>query len=73
MFKLFKKLFSNFSNNVPDVFSPKYEEYLLRQYGSADKMNNSITLLVIADTHGTLDEDEFRQHMEINNMIYVLC
>lgn len=71
MFKLFKKLFSNDSNSVPDIFSPKYEEYLLKQYGNSDKINNSITLLVIADTHGTLDEDEFRQYMA--NKQYDIC
>ena len=64
MFILFKKLFSNDSNSVPDIFSSKYEEYLLKQYGNADEINNSITLLVIADTHGTLDEDEFKQYLE---------
>ena len=71
MFKLFKKLFSNSSNSVPDIFSPKYEEHLLKQYGNSDKINNSITLLVIADTHGTLDEDEFKQY--ISNKQYDMC
>ncbi|MBE5806645.1 MAG: hypothetical protein E7313_08100 [Clostridiales bacterium] len=71
MFKLFKKLFSNSSNSVPDIFSPKYEEFLLKQYGNSDKLNNSITLLVIADTHGTLDEDEFKQYM--TNKQYDIC
>ena len=63
MFKLFKKLFSNSSNSSPNNFSPKYEEYLLNQYGNADKINNCISLLVIADTHGTLDEDKFKQYL----------
>ena len=71
MFNLFKKLFSNYSNGIPDIFSPKYEEYLLKQYGNSDKINNSITLLVIADTHGTLDEDEFKQY--ISNKQYDIC
>lgn len=71
MFKLFNKLFSNHSNNIPDIFSPKYEEYLLKQYGNADKINNSISLLVIADTHGTLDEDKFKQYLE--NKQYNIC
>ena len=63
MFKLWKNIFSNYSNSIPDIFSPKYEEYLLKQYGNADKINNSISLLVIADTHGTLDEDKFKQYL----------
>jgi len=71
MFKLFNKLFSNHSNSIPNAFSPKYEEYLLKQYGNADKINNSISLLVIADTHGTLDEDKFRQYLE--NKQYDVC
>lgn len=71
MLKLFNKLFSKHSNSIPDVFSPKYEEYLLKQYGNADKINNSISLLVIADTHGTLDEDKFRQYLE--NKQYDVC
>ena len=71
MFKLFKQLFSNHSNSIHYLFSPKYEEQLLKQYGSADKMNNSIFLLVIADTHGTLDEDEFKKY--IANKQYDIC
>ena len=71
MFKFFIKLFSNSSNSFPDVFSPKYEEYLLKQYGNSDKINNSITLLVIADTHGTLNEDEFKKYLE--NRQYDIC
>ena len=34
-------------------------------------INNSISLLVIADTHGTLDEDEFKQY--ISNKQYDIC
>ena len=73
MFKLFKKIFSNYSNSIPDIFSQKYEEYLLKQYGNADKINNSITVFLIADTHGTLNEDKLNNTYQINNMIYVLC
>lgn len=66
-----KNIFFNYPKNVPNIFSPKYEEYLLKQYGSADKMNNNITLLVIVDTHGTFDEDEFKQY--IANRQYDVC
>ena len=73
MFNLFKKLFSNHLNRVPDIFSPKYEEYLLKQYGNVDNINNSISLLVIADTHGTLNEDKFKQYLENKQYdIYVM-
>ena len=61
MLKLFKKIFSNHFNRVPNIFSPKYEEYLLKQYGNADNINGSITLLLIADTHGTLNENKFKE------------
>lgn len=71
MLNFLKKIFLNSSNYVPDMFSPKYEEYLLKQYGNADKINNAITLLVIADTHGTLDEDKFKQY--ILNKQYDVC
>lgn len=71
MLNFLKKFFLNSSNYVPDMFSPKYEEYLLKQYGNADKINNAITLLVIADTHGTLDEDKFKQY--ILNKQYDVC
>lgn len=71
MFNFLKNIFFNYPKNVPNIFSPKYEEYLLKQYGSADKMNNNITLLVIADTHGTLDENEFKQY--IANKQYDVC
>lgn len=64
MFKLIKKLFFNYSNDSVDIFSPKYEEYLLKQYGNADIINNNISLLIIADTHGTLDENKFKQYLE---------
>lgn len=70
MFNLFKKIFSN-QNNIPNYYSHKYKEYLLKQYGNADKINNNITLLLIADTHGTLDEDSFRQY--ISNQQYDIC
>lgn len=71
MFKLFKKIVSNYSNSIPDYFSPKYEEYLLKQYGKADVINNSITSLLIADTHGTLIEDDFKRY--IANKQYDIC
>lgn len=71
MFELLKNIFSNYSNSIPDIFSPKYEEYLSKQYGNADKINNSITLLLIADTHGTLDEDKFKQY--ITDKQYDIC
>lgn len=64
MVKLFNKLFSNNFNSMPDAFSPKYEEYLLKQYGNSNKINNSIVLLLIADTHGTLDEEKFKVFIE---------
>ena len=71
MFKLFKNIFSKHSYSIPDILSPKYEEYLLKEYGCVDKINNSITLLLIADTHGTLDEEKFKQF--IIHKQYDLC
>lgn len=64
----FKNIFSNHQINTS---SPKYEKYLLKQYGNANKINNSISLLLIADTHGSLDEFKFKQYLENKN--YDIC
>lgn len=75
MLSFLKKLFSNNNttntNNIPHYTSPKYENYLFNQYGNADKINSSITLLLIADTHGSLDEDKFKQFL--TNKEYDIC
>lgn len=71
MFNFLKNLFSNSKEKIPNIFSPNYENYLLKQYGNADRINNNITLLVISDTHGTLDEDTFKHFLE--NKHYDIC
>lgn len=70
IFNSIKKFFSNF-NSVPSHFSPKYEEYLLKKYGTADKISHSLSLLIISDTHGTLDEEEFKRYLASKH--YDLC
>lgn len=66
---IFSKLFDK--NKEPDMFSPKYENYLMKKYGNCDSIQDSISLLIIADTHGTLDETEFRDYLK--DKTYDVC
>ena len=70
MFNLINKLF-NKEEKQPNIFSPRYEEYLLKKYGKIDNINNNVSLLIISDTHGTLVEDEFSSY--IKNKNYDAC
>ena len=49
MFDFINKLF-NKEEKQPNIFSPKYEEYLLKKYGRSDTFNKNISLLIISDT-----------------------
>jgi len=69
MFDFFKKIFCN--STLPDIFSPKYEEFLLKNYGVCDEIQNNINLLIISDTHGCLNEEEFKKFLLENE--YDLC
>jgi predicted phosphodiesterase len=71
MLKFIKKFFSKKEQEIVDYKSPKYEEALLTKYGKADKINNKISLLIIADTHSTLNEEEFFNY--INEKKYDVC
>lgn len=70
MFNLISKLFSR-EEQPPDIFSAKYEEYLLKKYGKSDEFNGNVSLLIISDTHGTLDEESFINHLKDKN--YDVC
>lgn len=70
MFGFINKLF-NKEAKQPNIFSPKYEEYLLKKYGRSDTFNKNISLLIISDTHGTLDEDNFINY--IKSIKYDAC
>lgn len=51
----------------PNIFSSHYEEYLLKQSGKSDNIDNSISLLIISDTHGTLNEETFFEYLKNKN------
>ena len=70
MFNLISKLFSR-EEQQPDIFSAKYEEYLLKKYGKSDEFNGNVSLLIISDTHGTLDEESFINYLKDKN--YDVC
>ena len=70
--KIFNKLFAKqYTKEAPDMFSLDYEDYLMKKYGKCDNLIGNISILVIADTHGTLNEDDFKKYLE--NKSYDLC
>jgi predicted phosphodiesterase len=72
MLNLLKKIFSKSEEfELPSNMSPKYEEALLKKYGKSDILNKNISLLIIADTHGTLNEEQFYEY--IKNKNYDVC
>ena len=44
-----------------NMYNKNYEHKLYKKYGKCRKINSAIKLLVIADTHGTLNELEFKE------------
>lgn len=55
--------------------NPKFknqENKLLELYGNCDSFNKSIKMIVIADTHGCLKENEFFEFISQNN-IFDIC
>lgn len=70
MFNLINKLF-NKEEKQPDMFSSRYEDYLLKKYGKSDEINGNVSLLIISDTHGTLDENSVSNY--IRNKKYDAC
>lgn len=59
---LFDKLRTLFQEEL-NMYNRNYEEKLLKKYGIANNINNDIKLLIIADTHGTLNEEKFSSFM----------
>lgn len=70
MLNFIDKLFSR-EEQQPDIFSTKYEEYLFKKYGKSDVFNKNVSLLIISDTHGTLNENSFRNYLK--NKYYDVC
>ena len=69
MLNLLKRFFSK--EEIPNYLSPKYEEALFKKYERATKVDKKISLLVIADTHGTLNEEHFYEYLK--NKDYDIC
>lgn len=66
--KILRKIFDK---KNPDVFSSHYENYLFKQYGKSNNIEDSVSLLIISDTHGTLDEESFVKYLQ--NQTYDAC
>ena len=72
MFNLISRLFSR-EEQQPDIFSTKYEEYLVKKYGKSDEFNGNVSLLIISDIHGTLDEKWFINYLKDKNYdVYIM-
>lgn len=50
-----------------NMYKDNYEEKLSKRYGDCGEINKDIKLLIIADTHGTLNEEKFSSFMKDNN------
>lgn len=66
---IFNKLLNK--DKKSNFFSPSYEKYLMKLYGKCNDLKKDISLLIISDTHGTLDEDSFKEYIKNNK--YDIC
>ena len=48
------------------------EPILYKLYGNSRMLNNNISILVISDTHNTLNEEDFKRFISLNNN-YDIC
>ena len=74
IFRRFNSLFNKTNNNnndINDIYDSNYENKLYNIYGNCNTLNKKIRLLIIADTHGSLNENEFREFL--NNNYYDCC
>lgn len=70
MFNFIDKLFSR-EEQQPNTFSTKYEKYLFEKHGKSDLFNKNVSLLIVSDTHDTLNENLFRNYLKDKN--YDVC
>lgn len=70
LFDLIKSLYGK--EESLNMYNKNYEEKLFKKYGKCNSVNDDIKLLIIADTHGTLNENKFKEFM-INNQEYDAC
>ena len=65
-----KECFRN--NEELNMYNRNYEEKMCKKYGECNTISSDIKLLIIADTHGTLREEEFSLFMK-DNKEYDAC
>lgn len=70
LFDLIKSLYGK--DEELNMYNKNYEEKLLKKYGKCNSINGDIKLLIIADTHGALNEGDFKDFM-MNNQEYDAC
>lgn len=70
LFDLIKSLYGK--EESLNMYNKNYEEKLFKKYGKCNSVNDDIKLLIIADTHGTLNENKFKEFMT-NNQEYDAC
>lgn len=63
---MINKLLNIFKFEKINYYSKEYESNLYKQYGNCNKISKSIKILAIADTHGSLKEDEFKLFLKDN-------
>lgn len=64
LFDLIRSVFND--SEELNMYKNDYEEKLLKKFGKCNNVNNDIKLLIIADTHGTLNEEKFKDFLDYN-------
>ena len=61
--------------DIPYTFNPKYikeEEKLYKLYGKSKSLPNSLNLIVVSDTHDSLEENDFKDYLN-KHQNYDIC
>ena len=56
----------SFYGEEVNMYHKSYEDKLYKKYGKCENIKEDITLLIIADTHGTLNEEKFLEFINQN-------
>lgn len=64
LFDLIRSVFKN--DEDLNVYKKDYEDKLFKKFGKCNFINNDIKILIIADTHGTLNEEKFKEFLDVN-------
>lgn len=60
-----KSLFKKETEIIIDPYSENYENQLLAKYGYCNELYNNIRIIAISDTHCNLDEEKFKEFLNI--------